>query len=349
MFKRHRDKGLFDEELRLSRLSKQSDPLEKLNKVIDWEMFRTVIEPVFKKEAKGKGGRRPYDYVLLFKMLVLQRYYNLSDDQIEYQVLDRLSFMRFLGLKLSDDVPDSKTVWNFREILSKNNTSEKLFELFTQKLKEIGLVANEGRIVDASFVEVPKQRNKKEDNDLIKEEAIPKEWKNNPHKLRQKDTDARWTQKNNVNYFGYKDHVKIDKKSKIILKYCVTDASAHDSQEIENLIEPSDKNQPLWADSAYSGAPIAQVLKRKRLKNQIHEKGTRNTPLTEAQKVQNTEKSKIRCRVEHVFGFIENSMNGSYIRCIGQKRAKEIIGLMNLTYNICRYSQLTSFQRIAMS
>jgi len=340
MFKLRRDKGFFDEELRLSRLSKQNDPLEKLNKVVDWEMFRIVIEPIFKKEAKGKGGRRPYDYILLFKMLVLQRYYNLSDDQIEYQVLDRLSFMRFLGITLSDDVPDSKTVWNFREVLTKSNIAETLFELFTTRLKELGLVANEGRIVDASFVEVPKQRNKKEENDQIKEGFIPKNWENKPNMLRQKDTDARWTKKNNVSYFGYKDHVKIDSKSKLILKYRITDASVHDSQEIEELLEPTDKNQPLWADSAYFGEPIAKIVKKKKMKNKIHEKGTKNNPLNEEQKALNTEKSKIRCRVEHIFGFIENSMNGSYIRCIGQKRAKATIGLMNLTYNICRYSQL---------
>ncbi len=266
MFKLKRDKGFFDEELRLSRLTRQNDPLIILEKSIDWEIFRPIIEPVFKKEPKGKGGRRPYDQILLFKMLILQRYYNLSDDQIEYQVLDRLSFMRFLGITLADDVPDSKTVWNFKEQLTKSGITEGLFNIFTQVLKEQGLIANQGRIIDASFVEAPKQRNSKEENEQIKAGEIPKQWQSKPNKLRQKDTDARWVQKNKVNYYGYKDHIKTDRKSKLILKYSVTDASVHDSQEIEGLLEPSDKHQPLWADSAYSGAPIAKIVKKKRYK-----------------------------------------------------------------------------------
>lgn len=349
MFKQRRDKGFFDEELRLSRLSKQNDPLEKLNKLIDWEIFRAELAYVFKKIPKGKGGRRPYDYILLFKMLILQRYYNLSDDQIEYQVLDRLTFMRFLGISLADDVPDSKTVWNFREALTVGNTLENIFDIFTQKLNELGLIANEGKIIDASFVEVPRQRNKREENAQIKEGNVPEQWKGQPNKIRQKDVDARWTKKNNVNYYGYKDHVKSDSKSKLITKYTVTDASVHDSQVIEDLIEPSDKDQPLWADSAYSGEPIAKVIKKNKMKNKIHEKGTKNNPLNQKQIESNTEKSRVRVRVEHIFGFIENSMNGSYIRCIGKARAKAIIGLMNLTYNLFRYTQLQAIQGIAMS
>ena len=111
VFKRYRDYGFFDQDIRLTKLSKLGDPLEKLNQGIDFELFRNVLESGFEKVAKGKGGRRPFDYVMMFKILILQRYYNLSDDQIN----DRMSFMRFLNLTISDDIPDSKTVRNFRE------------------------------------------------------------------------------------------------------------------------------------------------------------------------------------------------------------------------------------------
>jgi len=349
MFKHRREKGLFDEELRLSKLSKQNDPLLKLDKFIDWEIFRSILEIALKKDSKNKGGRKPYDYILLFKMLILQRYYNLSDDQIEFQVLDRLTFMRFLGITMADDVPDSKTVWNFRETLTDNRLIEKLFDIFTQSLNKQGLIANEGRIVDASFVEVPRQRNTKSENDQIKNGQIPEQWNEDPNRLRQKDVDARWTQKNNVNYYGYKDNIKCDSKSKIITKYKVTDASVHDSQVVEALLDPSDEGQPLWGDSAYSGSPIARKLKSKKIKNRIHTKGAKNKSLTTKQKNLNTKKSKVRARVEHIFGFIENSMNGSYIRCIGIIRAKTTIGLMNLTYNLCRFTQLRAIHRLAVS
>lgn len=338
--KKKKEHGLFDEELRLEKLTIQKDPLVKLKEEIDFEMFRSKLEEAFKKEEKGIGGARPYDYVMMFKILILQRYYNISDDKMEFQILDRLSFMRFLGLSLSDKVPDAKTIWHFREQLTKKNLTEKLFLLFLERLKEKGLIASEGKIIDASFVEVPVQRNGREENKRIKGGEIPEQWKEEPHKLRQKDSDARWTKKNGKSYYGYKDHIKADKKSKLIETYQVTDASVHDSQPIEKLLSQKDEGQSLYADSAYSGEEIAALVGKNGMKNQIHEKGYRNKPLTETQIENNKIKSRSRVRVEHIFGFIENSMNGSFIRSIGIRRATAIIGLMNLTYNMFRAVQL---------
>lgn len=339
-------KGLFDEEFRLERLNNLKDPLIIVNELINWNLFRQDLLDVFTKEHKGAGGRPAFDYIMMFKILILQRLYNLSDDQIEFQITDRFSFMRFLGLTISDKVPDSKTIWNFREILTLTKVIDKLFEIFNNELLNKGMIANEGRIVDASFVEVPRQRNSKAENDKIKQDETPQEWLDKPNKLEQKDLDARWTKKNNQTFYGYKDHVKIDSKSKIILKYEVTDVSVLDSQTIDKLTNETDKKQPLWADSAYSGQPIANVIDNKEIENKIHEKAYKNKPLTEEQKENNKEKSKIRVRVEHVFGFIENSMKGSYIHTIGLIRAKAVIGLMNLTYNICRYIQLVKLSTV---
>ena len=215
-YKTTKPKGFFDEEFRLEKLSEQKDPLVKLKERIDFELFRPLLEEAFYKEEKGIGGARPYDYVLMFKILILQRYYNISDDKMEFAILDRLSFMRFLGLTLSDKVPDAKTIWLFREQLTKENAVEKLFNLFKEELQKKNLIANEGKIIDASFVEVPIQRNSREENKQIKGGGIPDEWKEKPNKLEQKDTDARWTKKNGKSYYGYKDHVKADEKSKLI-------------------------------------------------------------------------------------------------------------------------------------
>lgn len=339
-YKQKLNKGFFDEDFRLEKLTVQKDPLVKLKEKIDFELFRPLLEEAFCKEEKGIGGARPYDYVLLFKILILQRYYNVSDDKMEFQILDRLSFMRFLGLNLSDQVPDAKTIWLFRENLTKKNLSEKLFTIFLEELKKKGLLLNEGKIIDASFVEVPIQRNTREENKKIKQGEIPEQWKEKTNKLEQKDTDARWTKKNGKNYFGYKDHIKADEKSKLIETYTTTPASVHDSQPTENLLSEKDKGQSLHADSAYSGEAVETIVEKHEMKNHIHEKGYRNHPLTQEQKENNKIKSKTRARVEHIFGFIENSMNGSFIRSIGIKRATTIIGLMNLTYNIFRAIQL---------
>ena len=349
MIKDNKTRGLFDEHFRYEKITKQKDPLLKLDRLIDWSIFVPILEAVFQKEEpKGKGGRPHYDYLLIFKILILQRYYNLSDDQIEYQILDRLSFMRFLKLTIADDVPDSKTIWLFRESVTNEGIIEKMFENFGKILLEKGFIGHEGKIVDASFVEVPRQRNTREENDKLKAGELPEKWDDNQNKLEQKDMDAKWTKKNGVSFYGYKNHVKGDNKSKLITKYKVTDASVHDSQVLEDLIEPTDKNEAMFADSAYSGEPISEMLEGKEVINKIHEKAYKNKPLTEEQKKSNKEKSSTRVRVEHIFGFVENSMNGSFIKSIGIVRATGIIGMMNITYNMFRYIQLCDLQGISV-
>jgi len=332
--------GLFDESNRLKKLSSLGDPLEKLNSVIDWRMFEGALNKVFAKEHKGVGGRPPYSYLLMFKVLILQRLFNISDDQAEYQINDRVSFMRFLGLSLGDRVPDAKTIWLFRDTLVKADVMEDLFKLFNLQLEQQGIISHKGTIVDATFVEAPRQRNTREENRQIKEGKTPEEWDKpeNVSKIRQKDTDARWMTKNKERHFGYKDHVKVDADSKLITAYTVTDASIHDSQELIELID--EKDQVLYADSAYSGNPIADKLP-KEIKNQIHEKGYRNRPLSEEQKAENKRKSRIRARIEHVFGYMTGSLHGITVRSIGIARAKFNIGLTNLIYNLCRYEILT--------
>lgn len=339
---KQQSRGLFDEEYKLRKLSVNGDPLEKLNKYIRWEIFRKPLEKALRNKEKdeSKGGRPAYDVVLLFKILILQRMYNLSDHQTEYQINDRLSFMRFLGLDLSDTVPDEKTIWLFREKLSKNGIIDRLYETFQQQLMKEGVLAQNGSIVDATFVDVPKQRNTKDENKDIKGGKTPESFEQNITKKRQKDMDARWVTKNKERHYGYKNHIKIDKGSKLITAYTVTDAAVHESQVLETLLTNRDKRHELYGDSAYSGDPIAEIVRKKKIRNRIHEKGYRNKHLTMAQKEKNRKKSRTRARVEHVFAFIEGTLKGSFIRCIGIIRARMIIGLTNLCYNIRRFMTL---------
>lgn len=335
--------SLFDDHFLIEKLTKLGDPLQKLSNYINWGIFKSPLDKAFSDEAKdmSKGGRPPFDKLILFKALLVQSLYNLSDDQLEYQITDRASFKRFLGLKKSDKVPDSKTFWLFRERLIEKDVIMDLFKIFNETLDSAGVFANEGKMVDASFVEAPRQRNTREENKHIKETGTaPDAWKEKPHKLCQKDTDARWAKKNNAVFYGYKNHIKSDTKTKLIEKFEVTDASVHDSQPVEGLLEEKDAGQPFYADSAYTGEEQEKIYEKKKVVNMVNEKGYRNTPLTEEQKENNKEKSKTRARVEHIFGFVENSMNGSFVRTIGMARAKAKIGMMNLTYNICRCTQL---------
>lgn len=331
--------SFFDTENKYERLSGLGDPLEKLDEVINWEMFRGKLTAVCQKEDYTKGGRPPIDVIIKFKASVLRRLYNVSYDQIEYLINDRLTFMRFLGLGLGDKVLDSRTIWEFENRLAEAEIIEEMFIMFDAMLETQGLISHKGTIVDATFVDAPRQRNSRDENKKIKDGEIPEEWEKpeNAPKLAQKDTDARWTKKGNETHYGYKDHVKCDAESKLITNYGVTDAAVHDSQRCTDLLEESDK--VFYADSAYSGEKIATNLPEG-CENQICEKGKRNHPLTEKQKESNRQKSKVRCRIEHIFGFMTNSMHGITIRSIGITRAWFQIGLMNLIYNICRYEFL---------
>ena len=199
------------------------------------------------------------------------------------------------------------------------------------------MIVNKGKIVDASIVETRRQHNTHKENKDIKDGAIPDGWVKKPGKLRQKDTDARWTKKNDESFFGYKNHVKIDKKKKFIDHYAVTDAATHDSIGGVDLLEERDRGQTLHADSEYAGAPFKSEVDKVGMVARIHEKGTRGHPLKAAQKARNKVKSKIRARIEHVFGDITQRRKDMLIRSVGYIRACARIGLMNLTYNVCRF------------
>jgi IS5 family transposase len=340
-----RQKGFFDEDDRLKELSKLGDPLEKLNTYIDWEQFKGLLSVELEKEPKELSGRPPFDYVMMFKILILQRIYNISDAQAEYQIKDRRSFMRYLSLTLNDRIPDEKTRWEFRDKRVKAKIAEIAFCRFTQQLEEKKIITYSGSLTDASFVEAPRQRNSREENETIKEGKIPEDWekKGNRNKRRQKDTEARWAKKNDEKHYGYKDHVKVDKHSKRITRYTVTNAAVYDSQELKNLIEAG-KDKRLYADSAYTGKEIQSLLPED-VKNRIHEKGYRGKPLTKKQERKNKKKSHLRARVEHAFGHMTQAIGGMAIRYTRLARAKFAIGLMNLAYNIQRYVYLRSAKR----
>jgi transposase, IS5 family len=211
--------GFFDAEKRLAALSAKGDPLEAIDRLVPWESFRADIEAVVLTPEDGKkssAGRKPIDAIVMFRMLVLQALNNLSDEQAEFQVRDRLSFTRFLRLGIEDGIPDATTLWLFREKLAKAGLIEKLFDRFDRHLAAQGYIPRGGQIVDATIVPVPKQRNSRDDNEAVKGGRTPAEWEKKPAKLRQKDRDARWTKKHDRSFFGYKNHVNADARHKLI-------------------------------------------------------------------------------------------------------------------------------------
>ena len=297
--------GFFDITNRHAGLDAKNDPLVKVDAIIPWEYFRSRLEATWRKppeERKSNAGCKPWDSVLMFKAIILCALYNLSDDQVEYQIRDRFSFVRFLGLEFEDKVPDAKTVWLYREQLAQAGAIEALFEDFDGYLEKQGYLAMGGQIIDASIVAVPKQHNRRDENTKIKEGETPEGWKSKPAKRSQKDTDARWTKQHGQSHYGYKNHVNVDRRHKLVRRYKVTDAAVHDSQVVDDILDPKNTASGVWADSAYRTAEIEEKLKENGLKSRIHRKAHRNRPLSEREKRSNKTKSKVRARVEQVFG-----------------------------------------------
>ena len=335
--------GFFDLSDRYASLDAKRDPLVEIDAVVPWEDFRPTLERAWHKpdaERKSRAGRKPMDAVLMFKTLVLSALYNLSDDQLEYQVRDRLSFMRFLGLGLEDRVPDAKTVWLYREALARAGKVEELFSQFDGYLARQGYIARGGQILDASIVPVPRNHNTREENAAIKNGEEPEDWKDKPAKHSQKDLDARWAKKHGKSHYGYKNHVNVDRRHKLVRRWHVSDAAMHDSQAIDNLLMLGNTGSGVWADAAYRSEETEAKLRARQLKSHIHRKGKPGKPLTEQGKGSNRTKSTVRVRVEHVFGAQANDMGGTLVRTIGLVRARAKIGMKNLAYNMRRLIQL---------
>src|ERR1700731_4474281 len=370
--------GFFDLNRRYESLTEKNDPLVAIAAMVPFESFRPKLIAALIKgelrrseaERKRAAGRKPWGEGVIFKALVLQALYNLSDDQAEYQLRDRFSFMRFLGLELEDAVPEAKTLWLYREALAKAAAVE-LFDLFDGFLKDKGYLARGGQIIDASIVSAPKQHNSvtrtfgsREDNETIKEGETPEDWKSKPAKDRQKDKDARWTKKHERSYFGYKNHIGVDRRQ-FVRRYVVSDASVHDSQKFEDVLDTSNTASDVWAkgakgsvkrslmewraegDSAFRSTEIEEKLAERGLKSRSHRRAYRNRKLSEAQKPANTTRSKVRARVEHVFGDQKNAMGAEIVRTIGIVRARCKIGMTNLVYNMRRFVTLERMAEVA--
>jgi IS5 family transposase len=334
--------SFFDLEIQLDKIHQVNDFWPRLNALVDWELFRPTLNKVREKDRLSNAGRPPMDVVLMFKCLVIKTMYNLSDEQTEVQIRDRISLRDFLGLSFADTIPDTNTIWDFANDLKKLELEHVLFDQFWGILNKHGYEAKSGLMSDATFVEVPRQRNSKEENAQIKAGEVPERIAENPHVLAQKDLDAEWAKKGDENHFGYKNHVTAEEEHKFIAHYAVTGAATHDSEPYLDIVPETARypGQEVFADSAYVGEKTDTELKKRGFLPFICEKGYRNKPLTEEQKLMNREKSRIRCRVEHIFGEQKMRMGDETLRSIGFSAARFWIGLRNLAYNMSRLVSL---------
>lgn len=327
----------FDE--RCAELRELGGDLERLKQVVDFELFRAELETVRHKDRKDNSGRKPFDVVLMFKILILQALYNLSDEQTEYQIKDRISFMNFLGLNLSDTVPDEKTIWLFRDQLRQRGLEQKLFKHFELHLRSAGLHARKGQIVDAAIMNVPKQRMSSEQRDEMKKGEVPPEFQQPAQRLAQKDLEARWTKKGGQTHYGYKNHISVDVEHKLIRAYVVTHAAEHDGNMLPQLLTEN-TNKDVYGDSAYRLQRNQDYLKEVGMRERMQRQARRGRPLTAREERTNWIRKKVRARVEHTFGRMRQLWHHGMLRAVGLARSAIKIGLLNLAYNLDRYAML---------
>jgi len=350
--------GFFDLSDRYEALSAAGDPLERLAAVVDFEVFRGPLVAALRRSVRGKGGRPPFDPVLMFKILVLQALYSLSDEATEFQIKDRLSFQRFLGLGPDGTVPDATTVWLFRERLVKAKAIDRLFARFDAALTDRGYLAMGGQIIDATVVPAPKQRNTEAEKAAIKEGRVPEAWQARPARLRQKDRDARWSVKYSkakvkegadpkafkrvalaIPMFGYKNHIGIDRVHGIIRTWDASAANAHDGARLPDVVSKDNTGSGIWADTAYRSKKNEAFLAKGMFTSHIHQKKPPRRPMPEHIARANAKRSAVRSAVEHVFAGQKHRM-GLIVRTIGIARARIKIGMANLAYNFQRLAWL---------
>jgi IS5 family transposase len=269
--KPHGQKTLFDEWVEQKIKHNRTNVLEEAGQYLDFEIFRPLLEGIFPDSGYGP---RFFDPVLLFKIIILQKWFNLSDPEVEAQIYDRLSFRRFLCLSMEDDIPDETTICRFRNALKESGQYEWLFEVLNRELEERHVKVKSGTLVDATFIEAPNGKRK------------------NGEKT---DPDADYGHKGH----GYSMHTNVGEKDKLIQDVEMSSARPHDSQHFDDVMIGNETE--VWADSAYRSEEREKQLEEAGIESQINEKAQRNKPLTEEQKASNRKKSKTRARVEHSY------------------------------------------------
>jgi len=305
-------------------VSRSTERLAEIDDWIDWEPLYEIGRRIDKTGPQGGQPRTPVRWMI--RGLFLQHLYQLSDPQLEDQLIDRLSFRRFAGLPLDQQVPDFSTFWRFREDLAAEGHLEELFEEVTGQLEAKGLILKRGTVVDASIIE---SAGRPLSDDKRRElEAEPSA---------QIDTDADSVQKGGTHYFGYKAHIGMDVGSKLIRQVSFTKASPHDSTQLQTLL--SGDERAIFGDKAYPSKALKITCRSEGIYYGILEKAYRNTPLSGAQKARNERHRRVRRYGEHPFAALKNRYGMAIASAKTKLRNKARFIMSAICWNIERSIQ----------
>lgn len=326
---------LFADVAHKRKIQSLGDPLQLIARHIDFAQLAQTIDTLLPRGDGLKGGRPPYPTEVMVRILVLKHLYKLSDEQTEYQLLDRMSYQRFCLLEASATIPDRNTIWHYQQRLGVDGVTA-LFQAVDSQLLSHGFIARCGQIIDATLVPAPIQRFTKQEKEQLEQGEAPQDW--SEAKRRQKDLDATHTKKHGKSYHGYKLSINVDVKHKFIRKIATGTASEHDSRHFDEVIDEHNTSRDVYADRGYPGARRSQMLKVLGFREHIQRKAKPNQPLSDCQKSRNKRIAKTRARVEHPFAQMRH-MGGKIIRTIGQARATVAMTMMATCYNLKRLAR----------
>lgn len=317
--------SLMDAVLSFSRRSKTSkavSTLSSIDKMVNWQALVNIVNCLDKSQS-GKGGRPPISFEIKLKMLFLQYTFNLSDEELEDQLIDRLSFQQFVGLSFEQEIPDFTTIWKFKEALIANHLMDRIFSSIVSQIELNGLILKKGTMVDATIIPSSNKPLSKKKREELEE---------NPSN--QIDTEAQSTEKNGKKYFGYKGHIGVDVESKIIRKRTFTAANVHDSVEFEKVLSGDEKS--IWADKAYPKQKHKKAARAMGIYYGVLDKAARNNPLSVKQQKRNKQKSAVRAAVEHPFGFMNKKLKVTVLAAKNKVRNALRFDMWCMVYNVSR-------------
>lgn len=299
-----------DLSLRKNKVTRTSTFLKRVNEIVDF----SFIAELHNKLHTSERGRQPYDSTILFKGILLQQWFGLSDAELEELTYDRQSFREFLGITADSDIPDETTTCKFRKELMERGLDKQFFSEVEVQLKSNNVKVTKGKIVDATMSEVPKGR-KREDGSTTRDE------------------EASFTKKNGKTYHGYKGHFSTDTKGKFIQMVYTSTAKDHDSQHENKVLDGNEA--AIFEDSAY-----VNKEKKKRFREEgkfygVIERAGRGHPLSSSQKKRNRKLSSVRCRGEHPFAELKCRMKFK-LRYRGLRKADWQFQMAAAAYNLKR-------------
>ena len=310
---------------------RRNTTLERIAELVDWQ----AVEGLLRGLRSGVMGPPGYPALALFKALLLQQFYGLSDPQLEEALADRLSFRDFLGLSLTDGVPDHSTIWRFREQLAKSGLTERAFALITGQIERSGFVLKRGTLIDASLVRAavnapaPPTTPQPPDADGRPASKLVK----NPL-----DPDATWTKKEGKYFFGYKGHVAMDERSRIVRRAVFTPANVNDTVPADQLICGDEKT--VYADKAYDSNARRARLKALGIRDGIARRSSRWHPTRPSIIRRNALISRARAPIEPLFALLKNVHRFARARYRGLARNAGAFYLAVTAMNLRRWSML---------